>query len=111
MAKGKPSAIDYCYLNKGDCSEFVVMPPIGAAFDEPKWQAFVETALSSRYPPYKFKVTTEGPWRDDSFVLIPVLGSVDGGRPMLNEPDRELMRDMGQFLYETFILDRPKTIH
>ena len=37
-----------------DCSEFIVMPPIGAAFDDPKWQARVGVTLSNRYPPYKF---------------------------------------------------------
>jgi hypothetical protein len=70
---------DYYYLYKGDCSEFIVMPPIGRAFDDPKWHARVDSALSERFPPYKFKVTIDGPWRDETFVLIPVLRPGDGG--------------------------------
>jgi hypothetical protein len=111
MIHRAPMATDYYYLNKDDCSEIIVMPPIGAAFDEPKWQAFVETALSVRYPPYKFKVAIEGRRRDETFVLIPVLGPVEGGGPMLNAPDVELMCDMGRFLHETFIRDRRATVH
>jgi hypothetical protein len=29
-------ATDYYCLNESDCSEFMVVPPTGAAFDDPK---------------------------------------------------------------------------
>ena len=97
------------------CSAFIVVPPVGAAFDEFKMHIRIEAALAERFAPYMFAVTNEDPDRCEAFRLAPILGTIVGGKPRFRPPSVAVVREIGMFLYETFVRDRrgqrPETVH
>ena len=85
----------------GDCREIIVVPPIDQAFDDAALHARIGAALTEEFPQYAWRVTVDGPPRDDAFVLIPLLGDPEAGG-LLRAPPREVLRDVGAFLFKTF---------
>ena len=106
---------NYYVIRDHHCSAFIVVLPIGAAFDEFKMHIRIEAALAERFPPYMFAVTNEGADRGETFKLAPILGAVAGGKPRFHPPSAAVVKEIGIFLYETFIRDmrsqRPETVH
>ena len=54
----------------------------------------------SEFPQFAWRVTIDGPPRDNAFVLIPLLRDSDG---LLRAPPAQLLRDVGSFLNAYFI--------
>ncbi|MER9692007.1 hypothetical protein NKJ16_08720 [Mesorhizobium sp. M0179] len=78
-----------------------MVPPIGAQFETPAFLAEIREVLDDAYPDYDFTITTESQFRDDSFVLIPVLGSVGGeGSVLAAYPDMTALQEIGDFLFK-----------
>ncbi len=87
------------------CRELLVIPPHGEEFNEPETLKRIKEAVSARFPDYVFQVGIESQFRDDSFVLIPVMGVVDNAnpQPLKAPPDFEEMHEIGEFLFHQFV--------
>ncbi|ESY36976.1 hypothetical protein X746_28475 [Mesorhizobium sp. LNJC380A00] len=86
------------------CKDMIVVPPIGAQFETPEFLAEISALLDEAYPDYDFTITTISKFRDDSFVLIPRLGSVGGeGSVLAAYPDMTAMQEMGNLLFKHII--------
>ncbi len=85
----------------GECREIIVVPPIDQAFDDAAMQARIGAALTEEFPQFAWRVTVNGPLRDDGFVLIPLLRDSEAGG-LLRAPPLEVLRDVGAFLFKTF---------
>ena len=82
------------------CRDLIVVPPIGAQFETPAFLAEIRNLLDDAYPDYDFTITTQSEFRDDSLVLIPVLGSVDGeGSVLASLPDITTIQEIGNLLF------------
>ena len=73
----------------GECREIGAVPPIGASFNDPEMHARIGAALAERFPQFTWRVA-EWPLRDDTFSLIPMLGSIKAGG-LLKPPDPYLL--------------------
>jgi hypothetical protein len=106
---------NYYFIQEHHCSAFIVVLPVGAAFDQFSMQIRIEAALAERFPPYMFAVTNEDPDRCETFKLAPILGAIAEGKPRFHPPSVAVVREIGIFLYETFIRDmhpqRAETVH
>ena len=60
----------------GECREIGAVPPIGAFFNDLEMHASIGAALAERFPQFTWRVA-EWPLRDDTYSLIPMLGSVE----------------------------------
>lgn len=94
------------------CNKFLVVPPDGRLFDAPWKQQEIREALESSFPDLRFVVTTEGRRRFAAFLIVPVLGVANKGRPRSKRrpPPLELLQDIGVFLTR-FLDDDPPSIH
>ena len=88
----------------GECREIGAVPPIGASFNDPEMHARIGAALAERFPQFTWRVA-EWPLRDDTFTLIPMLGSIKAGG-LLKPPDPYLLEQVTEFLNETFAPNR-----
>jgi hypothetical protein len=88
----------------GECREIGAVPPIGASFNDPKMHARISAALAERFPQFTWRVA-QWALRDDTFTLIPMLGSVKAGG-LLKPPDPYLLEQITEFLNETFAPNR-----
>jgi hypothetical protein len=100
--------MSYVDDDREPCRELIIVPPHGAAFDDPGMLRQIKETLDRAYPEYRFMVSTDNQFRDDAFTIIPVLGSAGGseGRPLGVPPPMQFMRDLGEFLYFSFV-NRP----
>jgi hypothetical protein len=88
----------------GDCREIVVVPPVGASFDDPEQLAAIRAGLAERFPQFIWKVES-GPIRDDvAFFLIPKLEGVGNG--LLREPPLDVVKAVRDYLSENFTPNR-----
>ena len=94
------SAVESEILGEGECREIVVVPPKDNAFDDPQMHWRIAAALTSEFSQFAWRVTIDGPPRDNAFVLIPLLRDSDG---LLRAPPAQLLRDVGSFLNAYFI--------
>jgi hypothetical protein len=102
---------DFYYLTDRDCSEFIVLPPLDSAFNDEEMRALICTALSDRYPPYKFQISLDLKHRGEAFVLIPVLGTAGADSSQLERPRSALIEKIRAFLHKTFLRPPPHTVH
>lgn len=83
------------------CKDLIVVPPIGAHFETSAFLAEIRTLLDDAFPDYDFTITTESRFCDDSFVLIPVLGSVGGEDSVLfSYPDAAQLLEISRLLFD-----------
>ncbi|MER9758509.1 hypothetical protein [Mesorhizobium sp. M0138] len=83
------------------CKDMIVVPPIGTQFETPEFLAEISALLDDAFPDYDFTITTVSKFRDDSFVLIPMLGSVGGeGSVLAAYPDMTAMQEIGLLLFK-----------
>lgn len=88
------------------CKDLIVVPPAGAQFETPEFIADIRKLLYRAYPNYDFTITIESQYRDDGFVLIPVIGMVGGENSgVATYPDMAKMQEIGSFLFE--YINRP----
>ena len=92
----------------GECREIVVVPPSDQSFDDPQMHSRIAAALTNEFPQFAWRVTIDGPPRDNAFVLIPLLRESDAGG-LLRAPPAQLLRDVGSFLNAYFI--QPPGLH
>ena len=102
---------DFYYLTDHDCSEFIVLPPLGSAFNDEELRTLICAALTNRYPPYKFQISLEVTHRGEAFVVIPVLGTAEADSSQLERPSSALIEKIREFLRKTFLRPAPHTVH
>jgi hypothetical protein len=90
------------------CVELIIVPPAGAMFDDQDLHRQIKEFLERNFPEFNCIIATEGPRRDDSFVVLPLLGTAGGseGKPLTAMPPRATIWEIGQILRDTFV-DRP----
>lgn len=83
------------------CCSFVVVPPIGAKFDNLLFQMRMEDELNGAFSGFHFVVTTDGPNRFDDFMLIPMLGKAGDNvtEALATYPDLETVETIASFLH------------
>ncbi|WP_146203909.1 hypothetical protein [Aminobacter sp. AP02] len=96
----------------GECSEFLVVPPQGSLFDDPRKQQEMRQALESRFPDLRFVVTTAGRSRFAAFLVIPILGVSNQHRPlpMLRPPSTRRLKSICVWLTR-FLENSQHTCH
>jgi hypothetical protein len=96
--RAKPGALtaDFHYLTERDCSEFMILPPLGSAFNDAELRALICAVLTDRYPPYKFQISLEWTHRGDAFVVIPVLGTAEADSFQIERPSSLGKRNWAQ---------------
>ena len=102
---------DFYCLTERDCSAFVVLPPLASAFNDVDLHALICSALTDRYPPYKFQISLEVTHRGEAFVVIPVLGTAEVDSSQLERPSSALIEKIREFLRKTFLRPPPHTVH
>jgi hypothetical protein len=115
---------DFYYPEASHCSELTVIPP--RVYDDPREHARIEAALTAKFRPYRFKVTTVGKIteadgtvktydevRDDmTFHIMASLGRVDAdGKYEFERPPDSVLGEIVNFLFDNFNRGRPRTLH
>lgn len=83
-----------------ECREFLIIPPIGAQFDEPDMMKRIAEALGEEFPESLF--TVAGGDREEDFAVYPVLGMTDSDQPLLRVPDEGVIGAIRDFLEANF---------
>ena len=98
--------------HSGECSEFLVVPPTGSLFDDPRKQQEIRQALESHFPDLRFIVTTAGRSRFAAFLVVPVLGAANRGRPepLFRPPSTNLLQSICVCLTR-FLEDSQRSTH
>jgi hypothetical protein len=94
------------------CRSFVVVPPIGAKFDNLLFQMRMEDELNGAFSGFSFVVTTDGPNRFDDFMLIPMLGKAGDNvtEALAAYPDLETVETIAFFLHR-YLGDAPARLN
>ncbi|CDX27898.1 hypothetical protein MPL3356_70334 [Mesorhizobium plurifarium] len=92
-------------IENEECSEFVVVPPEGARFDDPLLQKQIEDDLHREFPNRRFTVTTAGKKRFKDFFVAPV---IDGNHPLVGMPMIDTFWDFAVFLHRYVSREPPR---
>ncbi|WP_027037600.1 hypothetical protein [Mesorhizobium ciceri] len=94
------------------CRSFVVVPPIGARFDDPLFQMRIEDELNVEFFGFQFVISTQGSDRFKEFMLIPMLGKAGDNvtEALAAYPDMETIAEIATFLAR-YELDAPSRLH
>lgn len=94
---------------KGECREFVVIPPDGAQFDELGLQARIAEALREAFPDAGFTVIS-AEYRNDDFTILPVLEERNGVMTT-RMPHADVIAEIDTFLTLNFATIRAPRLH
>lgn len=83
-----------------ECREFLVIPPLGAQFDEPEMMQRIAEALSEEFPDAVFTVADGD--RGDEFSIYPILGVANSDTPLARMPAQGVMAAIIDFLEANF---------
>ncbi|MER8979238.1 hypothetical protein [Mesorhizobium sp. M0870] len=82
------------------CRTFLVVPPIGARFDNPLFQMQIEEELNVAFSGFLFVISTEGSVRFKDFMLVPMLNEAGDNvtEALTAYPDMKTIEEIAAFL-------------
>ncbi|MFU0502986.1 hypothetical protein [Pseudaminobacter sp. NGMCC 1.201702] len=92
-----------------ECTEFLVVLPIGPQFDDPAVLKRIAEALHEEFPEAVFTVADGD--RGENFAVYPILGKADSGQPMARMPAEGIVAAISDFLEENFATIRKPMLH
>ncbi len=81
------------------CRQLIIVPPEGAVFDAPEVHAAIKEFLDSHVPDFSYVVSATSPFRDDTFIVAPVVNAGSVGEA----PPLKRLAEIRRLLFKAFI--------